>query len=61
MKNKQIVFTGINTAKLLDIDDTEIFNDEILVKTEFTALSAGTERANITGEKNIHGIKELCT
>lgn len=60
MKNKQIVFTGINTAKLLDIDDTEIFNDEILVKTEFTALSAGTERANITGEKNIHGIKELC-
>lgn len=60
MKNKQIIFTAINTASLVEFEDKGMESDEVIVKTEFTAISAGTERANIIGEKNIHGIKELC-
>lgn len=60
MKNFQIIFTKPNTAELAVFEDREINENEVLVESEFTTISAGTEKANITGEKNIHGIKELC-
>ena len=60
MNNEQIVFTDINKAELLKVDIKEPGRKEVLVETEYTVISAGTEKANITGEKNIHGIKALC-
>ena len=56
MENKQIVFTKINTAELLDVEYVEPKANEVVVKTEFSTISCGTERANITGDPNISGI-----
>ena len=53
MKNQRIVFTKINTAELLEVPMPEVQDDSILVKTAYTAISAGTERANITGDPNV--------
>ena len=53
MKNQRIVFTKINTAELLEVPMPEVQEDSILVKTAYTAISAGTERANITGDPNV--------
>ena len=53
MKNSQIVFTKINTAELLDVEYREPVGNEVLVKTHFSTISCGTERANITGDPNI--------
>ncbi len=55
MKNSQIIFTKINTAELLDIEYREPVGKEVLVKTHFSSISCGTERANITGDPNIAG------
>lgn len=52
MKTKQIVFTQINTAELLDMDYSHPEADEVLVELEYSALSNGTEKANITGMRN---------
>ena len=49
---KQIVFTKLNTAEFLDmgeIDFSSIKENEVAVKSYLTTVSAGTERANITG------------
>lgn len=62
MKTKQILFTEPNVAKLVDVEIAdELKSGEVRIKTEFTAVSAGTERANLIGEKNISGVKEQCT
>ena len=53
MKIKKIVFTAPNKAELLDGDLPELQSDEVLVKTSYTTISAGTERANLVGELNI--------
>lgn len=53
--NKQIVFTKANTAELLDVDYIKPSSEQVVVKTEFSTLSAGTERANITGDPNVAG------
>ena len=53
MENKQIVFTKINTAELLDSDYREPGPHEIAVRTEISSVSCGTERANLTGDPNI--------
>lgn len=50
---KQIVFTKPNTAELIDIPDETLGERQVLVKTEYTAVSAGTERANLVGDKNV--------
>ncbi len=56
MKNRKIYFTGLNTAELL-VEDTpdEVFGKNVLLKTEFSAISAGTERDNLHAEPNISG------
>ena len=55
MKIKQIFFTDVNTAKLLDAELPEPKSDEVLVKTVVSTISCGTERANIIGSKNVVG------
>lgn len=47
MKNKQILFTAVHTAELVDNEVREIEANEVLVKMEYTVVSGGTERANI--------------
>jgi len=61
MKNRQIVFTAPRTAELLEFDiPEELKPGEVRVKTKYTAISSGTERANLIGEENISGIRRLC-
>ncbi len=53
---KQIVFTKINTAELLDMGELDldaIGQKEVVVKTVISNISNGTEKANITGNPNI--------
>lgn len=54
MKTKQIVFTKPDTAELTDTVISDPGTGEVTVKIAYSAISAGTERANITGDKNIH-------
>ena len=54
MKIKQIVFTDVNTAKLLDKEiPDDLAPDEVAVRTVYSTVSAGTERANITGDPSV--------
>lgn len=55
MKSKQIVFTDVHKAELLEVDVRPIENDEVLIETEYTVVSGGTERANIMGTENAGG------
>ena len=57
MKNKTIVFTHINQAELLESERPIPRDHEILVKTEFSTISCGTEKANITGDPNVSTVK----
>ena len=54
MKDKQIVFTKINTAQLLDVEPIKVEDNTIKVKTYFSSISCGTEKANIMGDVNIN-------
>ncbi|MBE6650220.1 MAG: zinc-binding alcohol dehydrogenase [Ruminococcaceae bacterium] len=57
MKNKQIFFTAVHTAELVDGEIRENLNDnEVMTVTEYTVISGGTERANIMGMQNVSGI-----
>ena len=51
---KKIVFTGLNTAELIDAQCPSPGPGEVTVEIAYSAVSAGTERANITGDKNVH-------
>lgn len=53
MKAKQIVFTEVNTAKLKETELPPLPPDGVMVKTAVSTISAGTERANITGDPNV--------
>ena len=55
MKRKQILFTGVGIAELLDREVADMAEDEVIVKTEYSAISAGTERANLMGMQNVMG------
>ena len=52
---KQIAFTRPNTAELLEIERPLTGAGEVCVRTCYSALSAGTERANVTGDPNCGG------
>lgn len=54
MNCKQIVFTEKNKAELLDVEMYEPGTNEVMVKTEFSTISCGTERANLTGDPNVN-------
>ena len=54
MDIRQIAFTDINTAKLLDKEiPDDLAPDEVAVRTVYSTVSAGTERANITGDPSV--------
>lgn len=53
---KQIVFTGINKAELIDhgiVDFSEIGDNQVVIRNVYTTLSCGTEKANIIGDLNV--------
>lgn len=53
MKNKQIFFTDVHKAELLENEVRDnIEANEVLVKMDYTVVSGGTERACIMGMKN---------
>ena len=52
MKTKQIIFTKPNTAELLEVECLPPKENEVTVTLEYSAISSGTERANITGDRN---------
>ena len=61
MKCKQIVFTEKNKAELLEVELNELSENEVMVRTAFSTISCGTERANITGDPNVspYGASEV--
>lgn len=52
MKNKQIFFTKIHKAELIENVVPEFGANDVLVKMEYTVVSGGTERACIMGMQN---------
>ena len=52
MLNKQIFFTAIHKAELLENELPKVKANEVLVKMEYTVISGGTERACILGMHN---------
>lgn len=53
MKNRSIVFTSVNTAEIVSDEVRLPKENEVLVRTSYSVISAGTERANITGDVNV--------
>lgn len=53
MQNRQIIFTKKNTAEFLDVEYKKPEAGQVVVKTAFSTVSCGTERANITGDPNV--------
>lgn len=49
MKTKQIVFTKPYTAELLEVECLSPKENEVTVALEYSAISAGTEKANFIG------------
>lgn len=52
MKTKSIIFTEPGKARLLERELGEITEEKVLVKTEYTVVSGGTERAYLMGSSN---------
>ena len=64
MQIQQVVVTGQNQVELqtLDLDDQNLERDELLIKTEYSFISAGTELANYTGrEPKVFQPGQWCT
>ena len=57
MKNKQIIFTAIHKAELLETELHVLGDGEVLVEMEYTVVSGGTERATLMGMENAGGNK----
>ena len=55
MKTKQIIFTDVHKAELLEKELRELQENEVLIDTEYTVVSGGTERANLMGSHNAGG------
>ena len=53
MLNKQIFFTDVHKAELLEGEVRGIKENEVLTRTEYSVISGGTERACILGSNNI--------
>lgn len=54
MKNKSITFTEVNTAEFIESGELpELKENEVRVKTLFSTVSCGTEKANITADPNV--------
>lgn len=53
--NQQIIFCEKNVAQLCEVEEREPARGEVKVKTLFTAISSGTERANLIGDPYTNG------
>ena len=53
MENRSILFTGPNTAAVVDCPMPSVGPGMVLVETVMSTISSGTERANLTGELNV--------
>jgi len=58
MKTKQIVFTAPYVAELVDVDCLPPTEHEVCVSLEYSAISSGTEKANLIGLRNGPHISE---
>ena len=58
MKTKQIIFTAPYTAELLDAEYSSPRANELTVELEYSAISSGTEKANLIGQRNSTVISE---
>ncbi len=52
---KQIIFPRVNEAELVDVPEDVVGPRSVKIKTMVSTVSAGTERANITGDANVAG------
>lgn len=53
MKNKVILFTEKDKAELIEEDIPNLGKNDVLVKLAISAVSSGTERANLSGEEAV--------
>lgn len=53
MENRKILFTAPGKAELVPCEMPRIAPDEVLIETDYTAISAGTERANLLDMPNV--------
>ncbi|HIV26696.1 MAG TPA: zinc-binding dehydrogenase, partial [Candidatus Ornithocaccomicrobium faecavium] len=53
MENRKILFTAPGKAELVSCEMPRIAPDEVLIETDYTAISAGTERANLLDMPNV--------
>ena len=60
MDTKQIVFTKKCVAELLDREIPEPAAGQVTVRTEYTAVSSGTERASLLGTAALNVPKFPC-
>ena len=58
MKTKQIVFTKPYVAELLDAECLPPKEHEVTVSLEYSAISSGTEKANLIGMRNGTNVSE---
>ena len=58
MKTKQIIFTKPYVAELLDVECLPPAEHEVSVSLEYSAISSGTEKANLIGLRNGTDIAE---
>lgn len=56
MKIKKILFVSEGKAELVDGTLPDIEDDEVLVETEYSVVSAGTEKANLINSPNTESI-----
>lgn len=56
MNAKQIVFTQINKAELLEVELPQLSPHSVAVRTAVSTVSPGTERANIVGDPNVNAM-----
>ena len=61
MNNRNIVFTKLNTAEVVDRPLPKVGAGEVLVRLVRSCVSSGTERANLTGvPDNATSIHKVC-
>ena len=55
MKTKQITFTDVHKAELLEVEIPQLKDDDVLTEMEYTVVSGGTEKANLLGFQSVGG------
>ena len=53
MSNRNILFTSPCVAELIEKDMPICGDEDVIVKLEYSTVSAGTERANLVGDPNV--------